>query len=49
MTFIFWIETGKIKRGIAEKPTFISRFICFMDENRVLAVDLDGCRIGQSK
>ena len=42
----FWIETRKIERGIAEEPTVLV-ITCFMYENSVLAISLDGWRIGQ--
>ena len=46
MRLNFWIEVRKIERGIAEKLTFLV-ITCFIYENRVLAISLDGCRIGQ--
>ena len=43
--FDFRIETRKTERGFAEKPAFIV-ITCFMYENRVLAIYLDGSRSG---
>ena len=46
MRFSCWVETLKTELGIAEKPTFLV-ITCFMYKSRVLAISLDGWRIGQ--